>query len=267
MIDASASLAAHMQQALQRFQSKVSVDAVLRGLSADARQAVLVDLLAAYDQEASGTSSVPTLTAPVVTTPRVGLQSRPAERGGPAVSPPNATRTNAAPIADRLLAVLQGQPEAPIEQLTQTLYGSSDAANRNRLSTVLSQLKRRGKVHMVRRGKWRVVEPRRSVKKPWPPTTKRIVAAQVPSKPVRRSQKPAHATRTPSTSERVRALLLSHPEGLSTRQMRELLGNEVPGNQVSTVVVKMRVRGILVATGEKGSSVYKLSAGSPKGAE
>jgi hypothetical protein len=119
---------------------------------------------------------------------------------------------------------------------------------------------------MVRRGKWRVVAPKRSLK-PRQPTRKRIVAAQVPSKPAQPSTSPKRATKTPSTSERVRTLLLSHPEGLMTGRIRDLLGRQVPGNQVSTVVTKMRIRGVLVATGEKGSSVYKLGEGASKGGE
>jgi hypothetical protein len=63
----------------------------------------------------------------------------------------------------------------------------------------------------------------------------------------------------------VRSLLLQHPEGLTRGQIRDLLGPEATSNRVSTVVTKMRISGHLVATGEKGSSVYKLSDDSSKG--
>jgi hypothetical protein len=265
MLDVSASLAAHMQQALQRYQSKLSVDAVLRGLPKGERQAVLIDLLAAYDEEASG-NGLPT--APhdsVVATSSVGFESISAAERAPTAPRSNATTSTAASVADRLLAVLQAKPEAPIEELTLALYGTSDTANKNRLSTVLTQLKRRGKVHMVRRGKWRVVDPNAAVKPRQP--TKRTVAGQIPAKPAQISTSSQQATKPPSVSERVHAVLVSHPEGLTTGQIRELLGPEDAAKHVSTVVTKMRIRGVLVAAGERGSSVYKLSEGSSKGGE
>jgi hypothetical protein len=65
----------------------------------------------------------------------------------------------------------------------------------------------------------------------------------------------------------VRGLLLEHPEGLTTGQIRDLLGPEQAGNRVSTVVTKMRLRGLLEATGERGFSVYKLVDRHGDGAE
>jgi hypothetical protein len=266
MIHASATLTAHVHQALQRCQSKASVDAVLRGLSLDEAQAVLVDLLTAYDQEASGRSSV-SPPGVRVGAPKAGPASSPAADTGPVPQPLSVTPVTGISVADRLLAVLQAQPEAPIQELTRALYGTSDAVSRNRLSTVLSQLRRRGKVHMVRRGKWRVVEPKRSVKR-GPSARKAVaVAAKVPAKRKQIATKPAPSKPTPFAADWVRSLLLSHPEGLTTGQIRQLLRPDPGARPVNTVVSKMRARGLLVATGERGSSVYKLSQGSSAGGE
>ena len=266
MTHVSASLAAHMQQALQRYRSKLSVEGVLRGLSADERHAVLVDLLAAYDEEASGATSAPTVKTALVAAPKAGSERAPVAKTGSAPQLANATPATGTSVADRLLAVLQAQPEAPIEQLTQMLYGSSDTAARNRLSTVLAQLRRRGKVQMVRRGKWRAVEPKPAVKSSRA-TKKVVVAAKQPSKRAQPSTSREQPVKTPSVAKRVRALLLSHPTGLTTRQIRELLGPDDAAKLVSTVVTKMRIRGVLVATGDKGSSVYTLRDGSSEDGE
>jgi hypothetical protein len=200
-----------------------------------------------------------------VTTPKAGPESIPAEKGGPAAPSPNATALTGTSAAERLLAILQAQPEAPIDQLTQALYRSSDTAARNRLSTVLTQLKRRGKVQMVRRGKWRVVQPKRAVKAS--PSAKKavVVGGKALKKPAPTSTKPEASTTPLSASDKVRALLLEHAKGLTTRQISDLLGPDNAVKHLSTVVTKMRIRGVLVATGERGSSVYKLSEGLSKG--
>ena len=253
MLANSEGLSTRLHQALQRARSKAGVDGLLQALPVAERAMVLVDLLATYDEERSGKTPGPTIPVPLVA-PSRGPVSIPGEASS--VAP----LTNGTSVSDRLLALLRERPEMPIEQLTQALYGSSDAGARNRLSTTLTHLKRRGQVHMVSRGKWRVVEAERSAK-PRQPLRKRASSRKAATKLAQTSANPAQLTKTPSASERVRTLLLAHAEGLTTGQIRDLLGPEAASNRVSTVVTKMRISGHLVASGPKGSLVYKLSEG------
>ena len=253
-----------MQQALHQSRSKASIDILLRALPVEERQAVLLDLLAAYELEApSKAAPVATTVAVTESVARAPEVTAPADKT-PLASEPIATTNSGAggSLSDRLLAILREQPEAPIELLSQTLCGATDNANRNRVSTTLSYLKRRGRVRNVGPGRWRVVEPKRSARPkaahkaaPKPPEVEEVP----PAKPERVSSPPAQGA--PSASERVRALLVDHPEGLTTGQIRDLLGPNRP-RDISTVVAKMAGRGLLIASGKKGAFSYKLAQAS-----
>jgi hypothetical protein len=254
MIDLSASLSARVQQALQRSCSKASVDAALRALPVHERQAILVDLLASYESEVVQGSSV---SAPSVATARgnggaAKAAAPPKAATAPAsAAPDNFDAGDASSLSERLLAILREKPGISIEQLSDALYGRSDNPSRNRVSTTLTHLKRRGKVELVRRGKWRAVEPKH--------TSRRPGRAAVPRGLESRPEKAERAAKRPSAADRVRGLLREHPEGLTTGQIRELLGPLQPRDKISTIVAKMSGRGLLVASGKKGSSIYKLT--------
>lgn len=234
---------------------------LLRTLPVEERQAVLLDLLAAYELEApsKATTVATTVVAPAVVV-RAPDVTAPVDKTPLTPEPAAATASAAGgSLSDRLLAILREQPEAPIELLSQTLCGATDNANRNRVSTTLSYLKRRGRVRNVGPGRWRVVEPKRSARTkatPKAPPKPPEVEEAPPAKAERVSAPPAVGA--PSASERVRALLVDHPEGLTTGQIRDLLGPNRP-RDISTVVAKMAGRGLLIASGKKGAFSYKLA--------
>jgi hypothetical protein len=236
---------------------------LLRTLPVEERQAVLLDLLAAYELEvpSKATAAAMAAVAPVTHVRAIDAESAPAEKAAPAV-PSAAASAGASSLSDRLLAILREQPEAPIELLSQTLCGATDNANRNRVSTTLSYLKRRGKVRNVGPGKWRVVESKRAAK-PKGAAKSAPKAAEVEEAPPAKAERTSapQASGGPSAAERVRALLVDHPEGLTTGQIRDLLGPNRP-RDISTVVAKMAGRGLLIASGKKGAFSYKLAQAS-----
>lgn len=137
-------LSARLELALLRFRVREAVAAVLDALSVGERQAVLVDLLADYDRGQRAMAS-PELATPV---PRISAEPAPHPASGVEPEDP-------ASLPERLLGILRTHRDATIERLSIALFGSNDTMTKNRTSTTLSLLKRRGQAVSVARGVWR----------------------------------------------------------------------------------------------------------------
>jgi hypothetical protein len=270
MVETSSGFSTLVRAALERSRVRVGVDAALQALPLDERAMILVDLLADYEGATPARAARPA--APTRTSLQNDSPSE-AEEGSSVV-----TNDDGRTVADRLLTILGERSEASIEQLSQALYGSSDAAHRNRLSTSLTHLKRAGKAEMVRRGWWRLAEPKRTRHASQPKSaqpkraqsTNGLAGANRRAKLVRSPagpKQPKESRAGLSFAATVRGVLAEHPEGLTTGQLRDLIGPSGESKKISTLVTKMRIAGSVVASGEKGASVYRLADGARSASE
>jgi hypothetical protein len=144
------SLTVDLSQAVRRAESKKQVARMLADLPQADRRALLLDLLA--EDESIGNAQ----RAPSVPAPR---EVRKARRGRPLKRRKTNGAGDDAGRTDTLLATLRPSPGMPVRDLAAKVYPDVDeASGRGRTRSLLTSLKKQGRVRNTGPGQWEVTE-------------------------------------------------------------------------------------------------------------